>query len=113
MASHVTLTAVKDTSRESVHRKAREKGKNAVGAKEDPREGTKAKAVPRVGRTKRVSPRAGRRVANMARAAARVQLAAVGHLEDPISPVTARGQSHARTNWENGFLKNGSPHPQS
>ena len=39
-----------------------------------------------------MSPKAGRRVANMARAAARVQLAAVGHVEDPISPVTARGQ---------------------
>ena len=45
-----------------------------------------------------------RRVANMARAAARVQLAAVGHVEEP-------GQSHAHANWENGFLKNGSPHP--
>ena len=38
----------------------------------------------------------------MARAAARVQLAAVGHVEDPISPVTARGQSHALANQENG-----------
>ena len=47
------------------------------------REGTKAKAVARVARTKSVSPRASRRVANMARAAARVQLAAVGHVEDP------------------------------
>ena len=49
--------------------------------------------------TSRVSPMAGRRVANMARAGARVQLAAVGHVEDPISPVTARGQSHAHDNW--------------
>ena len=33
MASHVTLAAVKDTSRERVHGKVREKGKRVVGAR--------------------------------------------------------------------------------
>ena len=76
--------------------------------------GYKGKGGSKVGKDQESSPRAGsRRVPNVVRAAARVQLAAVGHVEDPISPVTARGQSHALTNQDTGFLKNGGPHPQS